>query len=157
MKKESELIEIDHDQASDHFSPDELRLVNEAIEARKDAYAPYSNFKVGAAALLQSGQILKGSNQENAAYPSGLCAERVLLNFLKANHPDDPIQSLAIVTDKSHIETDHLPVPCGACLQTMLETEQRQEDEIRIILIGHNKYYLAKGIRQFLPFQFQLS
>jgi cytidine deaminase len=156
MKKESELVEISGEDAVQYFSENEIKLIEEATLAREAAYAPYSNFKVGSAALLSSGEILKGNNQENAAYPSGLCAERVLLNYVKANFPEKNISVLAIITDQSHLEANRLPVPCGACLQTILETEQRQETDLKIILIGKNKYYIAHGIKQFLPFQFGL-
>ena len=156
MKKQTELIEVDAGRAADFFSESEMKLIDSTIEARDRAYAPYSNFKVGAAALHESGQIWKGNNQENAAYPSGLCAERVLLNYVKANYPDENIQAVAIITEYSDKDADHLPVPCGACLQTILETEQRQENELRIILIAKGKYYVAEGVKQFLPFQFNL-
>jgi cytidine deaminase len=157
MKRESELIEISAQELTLYFSEGEAKLLEIAKEARDNAYAPYSNFKVGAAVILKSGKILKGNNQENAAYPSGLCAERVLVNYVKANYPDEEIAALAIITDEEHIAQDNVPIPCGACLQTMLEVEQRQEKELKIILIGKNKYYVAKGIKQFLPFQFNLK
>jgi len=157
MKKESELVEIKLSEASESFSKEEMELIEKTKVARSQAYAPYSNFNVGAAALLENGAILKGNNQENAAYPSGLCAERVLLNFVKANFPKEDVRAIAIITDHAHIENHNVPVPCGACLQTILETERRQEYPIKIILIGYDTYFVADGIRQFLPFQFDLD
>lgn len=154
MKRQSELLEIPKENVAEYFSSDEIKLIDMALEARSLAYAPYSNFNVGSAVLLDDGTMLKGNNQENAAYPSGLCAERVVINFAKSNHPNKQVRSIAIVTDKEHVEANNLPIPCGACLQTMSEVENRQKEEMRIILIGNNTYYLAKGIKQFLPFQF---
>ena len=156
MKKESELIEIPRSQASEFLSSDELRLVEESDKAREMAYAPYSQFKVGSAALLANGEILRGNNQENAAYPSGLCAERVLLNYVRANHPDQNIVTIGVVTDKSAAGAPNLPIPCGACLQTMYEFETLQNEEFRVILISKDMLYLAEGIKQFLPFRFVL-
>lgn len=156
MKVQSELVEISRGDMSKHLSTNELKLITATEEAKDQAYAPYSNFKVGAAALLSSGEILQGNNQENAAYPSGLCAERVLLNFIKANYAKESIEMLAVVTDKSLVEDSNLPVPCGSCLQTMNEVESRQMNEMKIVLIAKNTVYLAQGVKQFLPFRFVL-
>lgn len=110
--------------------PDDRTLVLRAIEARKRAYAPYSKFFVGAALRLDDGTIVEGNNQENAAYPSGLCAERVAIFAAKANHPDRDISDLAVVTDGGMLPAS----PCGSCRQVMVEFENNQQTPIRLIL-----------------------
>ena len=100
-------------------------LMTQAIEVRKNAYAPYSNYKVGAAIRLKSGKIVTANNQENAAYPSGLCAERVALFYASANFPDDPPQTIAIKAKTSDFKIKDPTPPCGACRQVMIEAESR--------------------------------
>ena len=113
------------------------------MEATARSYAPYSHFSVGAAALLNNGTIVTGTNQENAAYPSGLCAERTTLFYANSQYPDPPVNTLAIAarTEKDFIET---PIPpCGAC-QVILETEKRYGQPIRILLYGKECIYEVK-------------
>ncbi|MFP4023731.1 MAG: cytidine deaminase [Thiohalospira sp.] len=154
MKKliiQSELLEYN--------SPAELpekhqKLIKEAKEAAQKAYAPYSNFKVGAAVLLDNGEIIQGNNQENAAYPSGLCAERVAIFYASSKFPNIPISAIAITayTKSGFIK---LPIPpCGSCLQVMLESEKRANKSIEVILYGQEKITLADSIKQFLPVNF---
>jgi cytidine deaminase len=110
-------------------------LMNSAVEARKNAYAPYSKFRVGAAILLDNNEIVLGSNQENAAYPSGLCAERVAIFYAGANYPTAKIKIIAIsATSDSQANTTPIP-PCGSCRQSIAEYEQRQETPITIYFI----------------------
>ncbi len=107
-------------------------LINRALEACKTAYAPYSNFPVGAAVLLDSGEIFIGNNQENISFPAGTCAERTLLNFVHANFPEKKIITMAITATNSH---SHNPVtPCGVCRQVMVEMEREQETDYRVLL-----------------------
>lgn len=140
-------------------SPEQLQtedriLLEKAVSAVKKAYAPYSSFKVGAAVRLANGHIYLGSNQENAAYPSGLCAERVAVFSAMANEPDQEIVSLAI-TAFSEQGIDHPVAPCGACRQSILEYEHRFKRPIRVILRGSSgNIVVLDGIRQLLPFQF---
>ncbi|MCJ8291961.1 MAG: cytidine deaminase [Crocinitomicaceae bacterium] len=113
-------------------------LVERAYKVGKTAYAPYSKFHVGASVLLSNGQIVTGSNQENIAYPSGLCAERVALFCTGANFPGEQIETLCVVAEGDLLPIDKILSPCGACRQVMLETEVRQKKSYRIILVSQN-------------------
>ena len=130
-------------------------LMQEAETARESAYAPYSNFKVGAAVLLENGQIFKGNNQENAAYPSGLCAERVAIFYAAAQFPDVPIKAVA-VTASTHLDPTALPAsPCGNCRQAMAEYEQKQKTPIPVVFMGSSgKIVHCKQVLDLLPFAF---
>ena len=133
------------------------QLYEAAFEASKKAYAPYSKFSVGAAALLANGTVVTGTNQENAAYPSGLCAERTTLFYANSQYPDQPVTTLAIAarTEKDFID---LPIPpCGACRQVILETEKRYQRPIRILLYGKKAIYEVKSIGVLLPLSFDAS
>lgn len=130
------------------------KLVEEAKMQTKKAYAPYSKFSVGAAVLLADNSIVGGNNQENAAYPSGLCAERVAIFSANAQHPDQKVMALAIAafTNNNFLQT---PItPCGACRQVLLETENRFSNEIEIILYGEKEIYLVKKAADLLPLNF---
>ena len=136
--------------------PEDIKiLMNKAIEVRKNAYAPYSNFKVGAALLLENNKIVVGSNQENAAYPSGLCAERVAVFQGGTLYPNVKILKLAI-TAGSEIHTTSSPIPpCGACRQSIAEYEFKQENEIEIYFMGETgEVYLSNSIGNLLPLSF---
>lgn len=115
------------------LSQDVQKLIEESKKAAEKAYAPYSKFRVGAAILLENGEILKGSNQENASYPVGVCAERTLLSFAHANYPELKKLKLAV----SVLDTDKDVSPCGLCRQTLLEYEALQSQPIEIFL--HNQ------------------
>jgi cytidine deaminase len=132
------------------------RLLREAQTAADDAYAPYSKFHVGAAVLLENGTIVKGNNQENAAYPSGLCAERVALFAAGAHNPAVKIKAIAIHAYAESAKEDSQPVgPCGACRQVMAEYEHRHQENLRLIMQGKNgKYIVSKNVNQLLPFIF---
>ncbi|NQX90690.1 MAG: cytidine deaminase [Flavobacteriales bacterium] len=131
----------------------EQHLMKMAFEALEGSYSPYSNFKVGAAVLLESGEIVKGSNQENAAYPSGMCAERVALFATGANFPGEIIKALAIVTPHENLE---LPIgPCGGCRQVMLEYELKQASPIKVLMGGSKgKIYTFSDCKGLMPFFF---
>ena len=132
-------------------------LLQAAMDATKRSYAPYSKFSVGAAARLNNDVIVTGTNQENAAYPSGLCAERTTLFYANSQYPDQPVNTLAIAarTEKDFIET---PIPpCGACRQVILETEKRYGQPIRILLYGKECIYEVKSIGDLLPLSFDAS
>lgn len=130
------------------------KLVQKAKGAAEKAYAPYSEFKVGAAVLLENGEIIEGNNQENAAYPSGLCAERVAIFYANSKYPNVAIKAIAVTanTDKGFIQ-EPIP-PCGSCLQVMLESEKRSENSIEVLLYGEDKITVADSIKQFLPVNF---
>ena len=128
-------------------------LYESAFKAAEDAYAPYSGFHVGAAALLENGVIVAGNNQENAAYPSGLCAERTALFYAGARFPDVPVAVLAIAALKAGKRTDSV-TPCGACRQVMLEMERRHGRPIRVMLCGGKEVYEFACVADLLPFSF---
>ena len=137
----------------EELSEEDKRLRNAVVEAAKDAYAPYSHFCVGAAVLLEDGTIVKGNNQENAAYPSGLCAERVALFSAGASFPAIPAVALAIIAIKGD-EIQSSISPCGACRQVMLETEQRYDRPLRILLCGNNETIIVSSAKDLLPLCF---
>ena len=139
------------------LSDADRQLIDSAREATQRSYAPYSHFSVGAAARLADGTVVTGTNQENAAYPSGLCAERTTLFYANSQYPDQPVNTLAIAakTEKDFIET---PIPpCGACRQVILETEKRYGQPIRILLYGRECIYEVKSIGDLLPLSFDAS
>lgn len=126
-----------------------------AVEAMKNSHSPYSKFRVGAALRLKSGKIIQGSNQENVAYPSGLCAERVALFYWGANHPDDPIISMAVTAHTDEFELKRPVTSCGSCLQVLAEYEKKQQQAVKVILFtGEGPVWVANGIESFLPFLF---
>ena len=130
-------------------------VVNKAFEAMEKAYAPYSKFKVGAALLLEDGQIIQGNNQENIAYPSGLCAERVALFHAGAQFPGIAVDLICIVAKGDLMPISQLLSPCGACRQVMLESENRQNKPIRIILVNQdNRTMCIDSVQNLLPFGF---
>ena len=133
-------------------------LIDAAKQATQQSYAPYSQFHVGAAALLEDGTTITGTNQENAAYPSGLCAERTALFYASSSHPDKAIVALAIAAHTKG-EFTHNPIsPCGACRQVMLEIEQRHGHPIRILLYGTEAVYVIEGgVSELLPLVFSAS
>ncbi len=130
-------------------------LMTEAIEIRKKAYAPYSQFRVGAAILLDNGKIVLGSNQENAAYPSGLCAERVAIFYAGANFPEAKILKIAIsATSDINVNTTPIP-PCGSCRQSIAEYESKQESPIEMYFMGEiGEIYKSDSLKNLLPFTF---
>lgn len=132
-------------------------LINKAKEQVAKAYAPYSGFHVGAAIELENGEIFAGSNQENSAYPSGLCAERVAMFYANAQFPDVPVKTIAIA---AFTNGNYLPepiTPCGSCRQVLLETEMRFEKNISILLYGTQSVYLIENVKQLLPLCFEKS
>ena len=130
-------------------------LCLEAVKAMENSHSPYSKFKVGAAVKLASGKIVYGSNQENVAYPSGLCAERVALFAIGANYPKDDIISIAITAQTNQFDLLKPVTPCGACLQVMAESEKKQYKEIEVLLYCiDGPIWKAKGVGSFLPFVF---
>jgi cytidine deaminase len=134
---------------------DEIILVEKAFTAMKMAYAPYSYFNVGASVLLDDGSIITGNNQENIAYPSGLCAERVALFHVGSNFPNRKVKTVAIVAKGELVEKDNWLTPCGGCRQVMAETMRRQNESFNIILVSQNdKVLVFNSIQDLLPFIF---
>ncbi len=131
----------------------EQTLYQKALEASSGAYACYSHFHVGAAVLLENGVIVTGNNQENAAYPSGLCAERVALFAASAHYPNIPVIALAIIATQEGCIKKQIS-PCGACCQVITEMEQRSKHPIKILLCGKKVIRLINSAFTLLPFQF---
>ena len=129
-------------------------LIEKAKAATKGSYAPYSGFCVGSAARLKNGTIVIGSNQENVAFPSGLCAERTTLFAANAQYPDQPVVSLAIAARNKDGFTAQPITPCGACRQVISEVEKRYNQSIRILLYGADGIHVVEGIDALLPLQF---
>jgi cytidine deaminase len=133
----------------------EKNLMLKAIEVRKNAYAPYSNFKVGAAILLDNGETIVGSNQENAAYPSGLCAERVAIFYAGATYPKATILKIAITAASDNQKTITPVPPCGACRQAIAEYEIRQDTPIEMYFMGETgEIHQSDSLKNLLPFMF---
>lgn len=134
------------------------QLIDAAKSAAERSYAPYSRFHVGAAVMLADGTIVTGNNQENAAYPSGMCAERTALFYASATHPNTPIATLAIAAKTNGTFTPNPITPCGACRQVMLEMENLHHSPIRTLLYGANDIILIEGgASDLLPLTFNAS
>lgn len=130
-------------------------LLAEAKKAVATSYAPYSNFHVGCALQLNNGVIVKGSNQENIAYPSGLCAERVAIFSAGATYPNEAVKTMAITVKADKFKVTEPIMSCGACLQSMSEYEIRFKQPMRVILQGETgDIYIAEGLKNFMPFMF---
>ncbi|WP_374174829.1 cytidine deaminase [Flavobacterium tructae] len=130
-------------------------LMSQAVEVRKKAYAPYSQFRVGAALLLDNGKIVVGSNQENAAYPSGLCAERVAIYHAGSVYPEATILKMAITAASDTNQTTAPIPPCGSCRQSIAEYEIRQDTPIEIFFMGEiGEVYKSASLKNLLPFMF---
>ena len=139
----------------DELTEEERNLVALAIEGTNRSYAPYSHFHVGAAILLKDGTTIVGCNQENAAFPSGICAERSAIFAAGAQYPEQAVKMLAIAARNEKGELQEEPVsPCGPCRQVIIETETRFKQSVRILLYGTKHIYIVDGIRQLMPLSF---
>ncbi len=142
----------------EELSRSEKEFMNQAIEIRKKAYAPYSKFQVGAAIVLDNGVVLQGSNQENAAYPSGLCAERVVIFYAGANYPNNKIVKMFITATPSDRDSENPIPPCGSCRQSIAEYEIKQDLPIEIYFMGaKGAVYKSDSLKNLLPFMFDKS
>lgn len=142
----------------EELTEEDRALINEAQQATYRSYAPYSLFNVGAALKLNDGTIVTGSNQENAAYPATLCAERTAIFYANSKYPNQPVKALAIAArNKSGAFTDNPIAPCGVCRQVINETERRFKQPIRILLYGQQGVYAVNTIQDLLPLQFNES
>jgi cytidine deaminase len=138
------------------LSAEEQQLVSNAKSAFKTAYAPYSGFLVGASVLLENGEVINGSNQENVAYPSGLCAERVALFYAGAKYPNVKINTIAVSVLSKNFEVTDVISPCGACRQVMAEYEDKQDKAIKVILHSPtDEVLIANTVEDLLPFMFK--
>ena len=139
----------------EELSENQQDLLQKAHHICSNAYAPYSMFKVGASLILKNGQIINGSNQENVAYPSGLCAERVAIFNAGANFPNQKIKQIAIVAH-ADFNIKKPVMPCGACRQAMIEYEQRQGEKIEILLHGNKgNIFVSESVSNLLPYAFE--
>ena len=139
---------------TEELTPDEQELVQQAIRATNNAYARYSHFHVGAAIRLSDGSIVIGANQENAAFPSGLCAERTAIFAAQAQRPEEAITSLAIAArNEKGLMADPV-TPCGACRQVILEMEDRYRRPVQILLYGTRGTYRIKSVKDLMPLSF---
>ena len=140
--------------SAEEMNPQDRQLVEAAIEAQKGSYATYSRFNVGAALRLEDGTIVKGANQENAAYPSGLCAERTAMFSASANYPGKAMVSLAIVGGFEGTVSDGPCSPCGACRQVMAEYQTLSGQAMSVIMYGTKKTWKFDKVDDILPFIF---
>lgn len=139
----------------DELTAEEKNLVELARKSTYRSYAPYSKFHVGAAILLSNGETVTGANQENAAYPSGLCAERTAAYYAHANYPDATFKMIAIAARGTDGNPTEKPVsPCGACRQALLEYETLAKHNVPVILAGKDKVYIFRSVNSTLPYCF---
>ncbi|MDQ7947551.1 MAG: cytidine deaminase [Pedobacter sp.] len=142
-------------QGLERLSEEDKVLCQQAVDALATSYSPYSKFRVGTAVLLDNGQVVLGSNQENVAYPSGLCAERVALFGIGATYPDRTIRAMAITAQTDQFKIEDPVTSCGACLQTMAEYEKKQGSPIAVLFYCLNGEILkVDGVSSLLPFGF---
>lgn len=152
--KDIEIKSTIHKYAFDELAEEDKKLLQKAMKATDNSYAPYSKFRVGAAVLMDNGVTYIGANQENAAYPSGLCAERTAIFAANAQHPKNKIVALAIAARNENGFTNIPVSPCGQCRQVILEVETRYEQPIKILLYGTDAVYIVDSVKEILPLQF---
>ena len=138
----------------EELNKEEQLLINKSKSAVKNAYAPYSKFNVGAAVLLENGETFVGTNQENAAFPSGMCAERVAIYFANSQFPDVAVKSIAVSAYYNNSYTEKPVPPCGACRQVLLESETRFKKPIKVFLVSSTKITMTKNVKTLLPINF---
>lgn len=141
----------------EELSQEFQQLIEKAKSQVNNAYAPYSGFQVGAAVMLENGEVFGANNQENSAYPSGLCAERVAMFYANAQYPNTPVTALAIAAYTNGKFLTSPVTPCGSCRQVLIETEDRFEKDITVMLYGTEFVYLLENVKQLLPLRFDKS
>jgi cytidine deaminase len=155
MEKRKFEFSFDVYDSIDQLTAEDQELLKDARSVTKNAYAPYSHFYVGAAARLTNGKIVSGSNQENASFPVGICAERVLLGSVSSLYPGMAIETMAISYQSKIVQSDHPISPCGMCRQSLQEFEARIKKPVRLLLAGmEGKVYVIKSASQLLPLAF---
>ncbi|MDD4848687.1 MAG: cytidine deaminase [Bacteroidales bacterium] len=153
--KNCKQIEYEEFDNIDSLSETDRLLLQTAFKSAEKAYAPYSKYHVGAAILLDNNEIIAGNNQENAAYPSGQCAERVTAFYASAIYPDQTMKAIAITAISEESNLSMPPFPCGSCRQVLAEYESRQQQPIRIILYAQNGHLIIfKSVQDLLPWAF---
>lgn len=155
MKKERYIIDYLHYEGIDELPIEDQRLAEAAIDAMTASYAPYSHFNVGAAVRLDNGTIILGSNQENIASPSGLCAERTALFTAGSMYPKHAVMEIAIAGGPNMTLSDDAVTPCGACRQVMNETQKRSGRCMSVLLIGRKEVYKFNNVQELMPFSFE--
>jgi cytidine deaminase len=155
MKKKTLEFNYEEYENAEALTIKDAHLLQQAREACHLAYAPYSKFYVGAVALLKNGAIIKGSNQENASFPVGLCAERVLLAAVTSVYPGIPVETIAISYSSKEVHSNHPISPCGICRQSLSEYEERLQHPIRLILGGlEGNIFILQTVGMLLPLSF---
>ena len=158
MQKKDIYFSVEVYKSSDELESGDAGLLVAAREVTQHAYAPYSNFLVGAMARLKNGKTIHGTNQENASYPVGICAERVLLSSIASQYPGQPIDTIAISYNNLSGKSNHPISPCGICRQSLCEYEQRMKHPIRLILSGmEGEVYIVERAEQLMPLSFTAS
>ena len=151
--KEIKIAYIEYE-SIDQLEAQDRKLAEAAIEATEGSYAPYSGFNVGAAVRLDNGEIIKGSNQENAAYPSGICAERTAMFYAAATYPENAIEAIAVTASQNGILCGYPATPCGACRQVMAQYQTKGGKPMAIILVGGKKIWKFDRVDDILPLIF---
>lgn len=154
MREKSFCVSYEEYDSVNELKGTEKIAAEAAIEAMDGSYAPYSGFNVGAAAILSDGTVVKGANQENAAYPSGLCAERVALFSAHSLYPDKNVVMLAIAARDKNGMCKSPASPCGACRQVMAQTQLRSGGKMKVVLVGSEKVMVFRDVDSLLPFMF---
>ncbi len=155
MKKINHSFIVTEYEIRKELESEDDKLLQKAVDAVKNAYAPYSTFSVGAAVLLENGEIITGNNQENAAYPSGLCAERVALFYASSQYPDVAVKAIAITAKAKNFTIKEPVAPCGSCRQVMAETENRFGKKLKVIMMGEEGVIqVVDGMESLLPSAF---
>jgi cytidine deaminase len=157
MKHRAYTVRLMEYDGPDELPEEQQKLVQSAMEAARSAYAPYSGYYVGAAVLLNNGKTIAGNNQENAAYPSGLCAERVAIFYAGAHYPDVPVKSIAIAAIREGSFQEEPVAPCGGCRQVLYEKETQGKVPMEVILYGSKKIQVIKQVADLLPLPFKLE
>lgn len=156
MKKVDITVSYQEYDSIEELNEDDRSLLEHARNAIKSAYAPYSAYHVGAAVLLENGKIFTGNNQENVAYPSGICAERVALFYASSQFSNEPVKAIAISAKAKGFKVNSPVTPCGSCRQVMAETENRFQNKLRLIMRGENgKINIVSGVNNILPLMFR--
>jgi len=155
MNSQTIIINVFEVKAPTELEKADRELLSAAVEAAWGAYTPYSHFKVGAAVRMGNGAIVTGNNQENAAYPSGLCAERTALFYAQSQYPRLAIEAVAVAALSGGVQTPDPVYPCGACRQVMLESQKRTGKPVRVIMGGAQKIQIVENIGDLLPLAFE--
>lgn len=154
MKKLEIISKIIEYQNSADLGESYANLCQQALEIASKAYAPYSNFQVGAALLLSNGKVIMGNNQENAAYPSGLCAERVAIFYANASYPNESVEAIAVTAIQNGSQVAEPISPCGSCRQVLAETQFRYKNKMKVIMHAKNKTWIIDDSNGLLPLSF---